>query len=112
LLDIPVPMPNGTIQVVPFPDRGELARQRVMDFIALDLPHRVDVAVKAENDSAIYFWNNENYKQGRRVDTHPPFGQGNHQVEVRFEYEGGVVHQRFELSNGGTSWKTVRLRRT
>lgn len=111
LADVPVVLPNGQVQVVQYPDRAELARQRTMDFMALDLPHRVDVAVKVEGRSEIYSWNNDNYMHGTQVDVHPPLGQGDYPVEIRLEYEGGTVRGRFRLSNQGTSWRDVRLYR-
>lgn len=113
IADAFVTMPDGQIKVVQYPDRGELNRQKTMDFAALDVggAKRIDVAVKVEGQDEIYFWNNENYKHGGQVNVHPPLGNGDYDVEVRLEYEGGLVRQKFRLSNRGASWRDVRLYR-
>ncbi len=115
IAEVPVVMlPTGQIQLVQYPDRAELNRQRAMDFTALDIhgAQRIDIAVKVEGQNEIFFWNNDNYRHGGQVNVHPPLGLADYDIEVSIEYEGGPVHQRFRLSNRGPSWKDVRILRT
>lgn len=108
-----VVLATGQIQFVEYQNREELNRQKTMDFAAIDAhgAQRIDVAVKVQGQTEIYFWNNDNYRQGRRIDAHQPLGNRDYDVEVRLEYEGGSVIEKFRLSNGGASWTDVRIYR-
>jgi hypothetical protein len=99
---------SGETALIPYADTKEIARQRTFNFESPGDREQIDLVLKVEGQSQMYFWNNDNYRNGWLYEGHR-LEQGDYHVRVRVECEGRAWMQRFSLSNGGTSWSDIRI---